>query len=125
MKDEIQSIGAPAAIGPYSQGICTKELVFISGQLPINPENGDMPKDVAEQTRQSLVNAKAILEAANLDMSKVVKTTILLTDIDDFNQVNKMYETFFSKPYPARSCFAVAALPKNASVEIEIIAVKE
>ena len=84
-----------------------------------------MPKDVAEQTRQSLVNAKAILEAANLDMSKVVKTTILLTDIDDFNQVNKMYETFFSKPYPARSCFAVAALPKNASVEIEIIAVKE
>ena len=116
---------APAAIGPYSQGIAAGNFVFASGQLPLNPATGEMPGDISEQARQSLTNLKAILEEAGSGMDCVVKVTIFLADIGDFAKVNEVYSTFFSQPFPARSCFAVAAIPKGARVEIEAIAVKK
>lgn len=116
---------APAAIGPYSQGIACGGFVFASGQLPIDPATGEMPSDVSAQARQSLTNLKAILEAAGAGMDSVVKVTIFLQDIADFAKVNEVYSTFFTQPYPARSCFAVAAIPKGARIEIEAIAAKK
>ena len=115
---------APAAIGPYSQAIDTGSLVFASGQIPINPATGTFPEGIKEQTRQSLNNAKAILEAAGLSMRNVVKTTVLLADINDFAAMNEVYAEFFEEPYPARSAFAVRDIPKGALVEIECIAAK-
>jgi 2-iminobutanoate/2-iminopropanoate deaminase len=116
---------APAAIGPYSQAIEANGFVYASGQLPINPETGAFPEGgVKEQTRQSLLNAQAILQQAGLDLKNVVKTTVLLADIADFGAMNEVYATFFSQPYPARSAFAVKALPKGALVEIECIAAR-
>ncbi len=120
----IKTDKAPAAIGPYSQAIETGGLVFASGQLPINPVTGDFPEGIKEQTRQSLMNAKAILEAAGLSMKNVVKTTVLLADIADFTAMNEVYAEFFEEPYPARSAFAVKSVPKGALVEIECIAEK-
>lgn len=120
----IKTDKAPAAIGPYSQAIETGGMVFASGQLPINPATGDFPEGIKEQTRQSLMNAKAILEAAGLSMKNVVKTTVLLADIDDFAAMNEVYAEFFEEPYPARSAFAVKSVPKGALVEIECIAEK-
>ena len=115
---------APAAIGPYSQAVDSGAgLVFISGQLPIDPATGAFPEGgVKEQTRQSLLNAQAILEAAGLDLQKVVKTTVFLHDMADFAAMNEVYAEFFSAPYPARSAVAVKTLPKGALVEIECIA---
>ena len=114
---------APAAIGPYSQAIRTGNIVFVSGQLPINPETGAFPEGgVQEQTRQSLMNARAILQSEGLDLKNVVKTTVLLSDIANFGPMNEIYAEFFSKPFPARSAFAVRDLPKGALVEIELIA---
>lgn len=114
---------APAAIGPYSQGICTCGLVFLSGQLPIDPETGAFPEGgIKEQTRQSLLNARAILQSEGLDLKHVVKTTVLLSDIANFGPMNEVYAEFFSEPFPARSAFAVRDLPKGALVEIEMIA---
>ena len=115
---------APAAIGPYSQAIETGGLVFASGQLPINPATGAFPEGIKEQTRQSLMNAKAILEAAGVSMKNVVKTTVLLADIADFAEMNEVYAEFFEEPYPARSAFAVKSVPKGALIEIECIAEK-
>ena len=117
---------APAAIGPYSQAIDSGAgLVFVSGQLPIDPSTGAFPQGgVAEQTRQSLTNAKAILSAAGLGLENVVKTTVFLADMGDFAAMNEVYAQFFSAPYPARSAVAVKALPKGALVEIECIAVR-
>lgn len=120
----IVTTNAPAAIGPYSQGIEAGTLVFSSGQLPINPADGTMPEGIKEQTRQSLTNVKAVLEAGGADMSKVVKTTVLLADIALFGDMNEVYKEFFTAPYPARSAFAVRDLPKGALVEIEAIAAK-
>ena len=120
----IKTDKAPAAIGPYSQAIETGGLVFASGQLPINPTTGEFPEGIKEQTRQSLMNAKAILEAAGLSMKNVVKTTVLLADIADFASMNEVYAEFFEEPYPARSAFAVKSVPKGALVEIECIAEK-
>lgn len=120
----IKTDKAPAAIGPYSQAIETGGLVFASGQLPINPVTGDFPEGIKEQTRQSLMNVKAILEAAGLSMKNVVKTTVLLADIADFTAMNEVYAEFFEEPYPARSAFAVKSVPKGALVEIECIAEK-
>lgn len=122
MKKQISTTSAPAAIGPYSQGIDANGFVYLSGQLPIDPATGDMPESAAEQAKQSLDNVEAILTEAGLSMSNVVKTLVLLTNIEDFGAVNAEYEKRFSEPFPARSCFAVAALPKAASVEIEVIA---
>lgn len=122
----ISTNNAPAAIGPYSQAIDSGAgLVFVSGQLPINPETGSCPSgDVQTQTRQSLLNAQAILKEAGLDLSNVVKTTVFLADMNDFAAMNEVYSQFFQAPFPARSAIAVKALPKGAMVEIECIAAK-
>ena len=121
----ISTNNAPAAIGPYSQAIEAGGLVFASGQLPINPSTGAFPEGgIKEQTRQSILNAQAILESAGCSLSNVVKTTVLLADIADFSAMNEVYASFFSEPFPARSAFAVRDLPKGALVEIEMIAAK-
>lgn len=120
----IKTEKAPAAIGPYSQGIEVNGLVFASGQLPIDPTTGKMPEGISAQTRQALTNARAILQAAGLDMKDVVKTTVLLANIADFAAMNEVYSEFFSEPYPARSAFAVKSVPKGALVEIECIAAR-
>ena len=117
---------APAAIGPYSQAVDSGAgLVFVSGQLPIDPATGAFPEGgVAEQTRQSLINARAILQAAGLDLKNVVKTTVFLADMADFGAMNEVYAQFFAAPFPARSAVAVKDLPKGARVEIECIAAR-
>ena len=116
---------APKAIGPYSQAIKVGNFVYTSGQLPINPATGAFPEGgIKEQTRQSLSNVKAILEEAGLTMSDVVKTTVFLADMNDFADMNSVYAEFFCEPYPARSAVAVKNLPKNAMVEIEVVAYK-
>ena len=122
----IHSSNAPAAIGPYSQAIDSGAgLVFVSGQLPIDPATGAFPEGgVREQTRQSLTNAKAILEAAGLGLGNVVKTTVFLADMGDFAAMNDVYAQFFAAPFPARSAVAVKTLPKGALVEIECIAAR-
>ncbi len=122
----ISTQNAPAAIGPYSQAVDSgADLVFVSGQLPIDPSTGAFPEGgVTEQTRQSLSNAQAILQAAGLDLADVVKTTVFLADMGDFAAMNAVYATFFSEPFPARSAVAVKTLPKGALVEIECIATR-
>lgn len=122
----IKTSNAPAAIGPYSQAIDSGAgLVFVSGQLPIDPATGAFPEGgVKEQTRQSLLNASAILKEAGLGLGNVVKTTVFLADMGDFAAMNEVYSAFFSAPYPARSAVAVKDLPKGALVEIECIAVR-
>ena len=117
---------APAAIGPYSQGIDSGAgLVFLSGQLPIDPATGAFPKGgVREQTRQAILNAQAILQAAGLSLANVVKTTVFLADMGDFAPMNEVYAQFFTEPFPARSAVAVKTVPKGALVEIECIAAK-
>lgn len=125
MKNQIATNKAPQAIGPYSQGVNVKgNLTFISGQLPIDVTTGEMSEDVAKQTKQSLENMKAILTEAGLTMDDVVKTTIFLSNMEDFSVVNEVYGSFFSEPFPSRSTIEVARLPKDAKVEIEAIAVK-
>lgn len=121
-KKAIATVDAPAAVGPYSQGISANNLIFVSGQLPISPQTKEMPGTIAEQAKACLNNLKAILEEAGSGMDKVVKTTVFLTDINDFAAFNEVYATFFSAPFPARSCFAVKALPLGATMEIEAIA---
>ena len=114
---------APAAIGPYSQAIQVGNLVFASGQIPINPLTGNIVEGgIREQTHQALANVKAILEAAGLSLGNVVKTTVFLADINDFAEVNAIYGTYFTEPYPARSAVSVKALPKGALIEIEVVA---
>ena len=125
MSKAISTTNAPAAIGPYSQGIAAGNTAYISGQLPIDPATGEFAgADIASQTRQSLTNLKAILEANGMAMSDVVKTTVLLADIAEFAAMNAVYAEFFAQPYPARAAYQVANLPKGAKVEIEAIAVK-
>ena len=114
---------APAAIGPYSQAIRIGNLVYTSGQIPIDPTTGTFVEGgIKEQTRQSLTNVKAILEEAGLSMTNVVKTTVFMADMNDFANMNAVYAEFFSEPYPARSAVAVKTLPKGALVEIEVVA---
>ena len=120
----INTSSAPAAIGPYSQGIDTGTLVFSSGQLPINPADGTMPADPAGQARQSMENVKAVLEAGGSSLSKAVKVTIFLQNMDHFGAVNEVYAGYFADSFPARSCVQVARLPKDALVEIEAVALK-
>ena len=123
MKKVISTSKAPAAIGPYSQAIQVGNLVYTSGQLPIDPATGNFPEGgIKEQTRQSLLNVKAILEEAGLTMAHVVKTTVFMADMNDFAYMNAVYAEFFSEPYPARSAVAVKALPKGAMLEIEVVA---
>lgn len=121
----ISTIKAPGAIGPYSQAIEAGNLVFTSGQLPIDPATGIFPEGgIKAQTRQSLLNIQAILKEAGLTMANVVKTTVFLDDMDYFAEMNSVYAEFFNKPFPARSAVAVKSLPKDALVEIEVIASK-
>ena len=116
---------APAAIGPYSQAVQTGNLLFVSGQLPIDPATGAFAgEDIASQTRQSLLNVKAILEAAGYSCADVVKATVLLSDMGDFAAMNAVYAEFFPENCPARAAFAVKELPKGAKVEIEVVAGK-
>ena len=123
MKQVISTPKAPAAIGPYSQAIRIGNLVFTSGQIPINPATGSFVKGgIKEQTRQSLSNVRAILEEAGLTMANVIKTTVFLADMADFADMNAVYAEFFTEPFPARSAVAVKTLPKGALVEIEVIA---
>lgn len=121
----IESPNAPAAIGPYSQAVQTGNLIFCSGQLPIDPTTSKLPEGgIKEQTRQSLLNINRILEQEGLSLSNVVKTTVLLADISDFAAMNEVYAEMFKAPFPARSAFSVRDLPKGALVEIECIAEK-
>ncbi len=123
----LNTAAAPAAIGPYSQAVDSGTgLVFVSGQLPIDPATGAFPQGgVKEQTRQSLLNAGAILSSAGLSLADVVKTTVFLADMADFADMNEVYASFFTAPFPARSAVAVKTLPKGALVEIECIAAKK
>ena len=124
MNTAVSTEKAPAAIGPYSQAVQAGNTVDVSGQLPIDPATGAFAgEDIRAQTRQSLTNIRSILEAVGADMSKVVKTTVLLKNIADFAAMNEVYAEFFAAPYPARAAFQVAALPKDALVEIECVAV--
>ncbi|MGR5175069.1 RidA family protein [Vibrio parahaemolyticus] len=123
----IATNNAPAAIGPYVQGVTFGNMVFTSGQLPINPTTKSMPGDVAEQAKQSLENALAIIKEAGLHARNIVKTTVFVKDLNDFARVNDVYERFFQQheaPFPARSCVEIARLPMDAKIEIEMIAVR-
>lgn len=125
-KVSISTNFAPQAIGPYSQAVRTGNLLFLSGQIPVDPKTGEMVSgSVEEQAKQVLENIKGLLKSQNLSMSNVIKTTVFLTDISNFAKVNEIYATYFEKPYPARSCVEVSALPKNALLEIEAIAVTD
>ena len=122
---EIQSTAAPAAIGPYSQAIEANGMVFASGQIPIDPSTGNIVEGgIEQQTHQSLRNVKAVLEAAGTDLAHVVKTTVFLSSITDFANMNEVYAQYFSQPFPARSAVAVKDLPKGALVELEVVAVE-
>lgn len=124
MKEVIFTDKAPAAIGPYSQAVKVGNLLFISGQLPVDPATGELVQDAIQaQTACSLTNMKSILEQAGGTMDNVVKTTVFLKNMDDFGKMNQVYEMFFTAGYPSRSAVQVAKLPKNALVEVEAIAV--
>ena len=123
MKKIISTTKAPSAIGPYSQAVQVGNLIYTSGQIPINPATGSFVEGgIREQTRQALLNVKAILEEAGLTMGNVVKTTVFMADMNDFSDMNAVYAEFFTEPYPARSAVAVKTLPKGALVEIEVVA---
>jgi len=124
MKKIIATTNAPAAIGPYSQATEANGMIFISGQLPINPTTGEMPETIKEQTRQALENTKAILESQGLTMKNIVKATVLLKSIEDFGAMNEVYASYFTEEPPARAAYEVANLPKAALVEIESIAAR-
>lgn len=115
---------APAALGPYSQGIDAGPFVFVSGQLPVDPATGEIPDDAAAQAERAFANVRAILAAAGLGLEHVAKTTVFLSDLADFAAVNEVYSRMFSAPFPARSCVQVAALPRGARLEVEAIAVR-
>jgi 2-iminobutanoate/2-iminopropanoate deaminase len=124
-KQTISTQNSPAAIGPYSQGVKVGNLIFTSGQLPMNPQSGELVADIEGATKQSLDNVKAILESAGSSMDKIVKTVVFLRDMNDFVAMNAVYATYFPSNPPARSAVQVARLPKDAVVEIEAIALAE
>ena len=122
-KKQVSTNHAPSAIGPYSQAIEVDGFLFASGQIPITPETGNIESaDITEQTHRVMKNIKAVLAECDCGFDAVVKTTVFLTDLNDFATVNKIYGEYFDEPYPARSCVQVAALPKGAKIEAEIIA---
>jgi 2-iminobutanoate/2-iminopropanoate deaminase len=122
MIEQVSTTDAPGAVGPYSQAIKVGGLLFVSGQLPIDPATGEFNSaDAVAQAEQCLKNLAVIARAAGTELSKTVKTTVLLTDLSDFSEVNRVYAGFFSPPYPARACYEVKALPKGAKVEIEAV----
>lgn len=125
MNSIIHTNNAPAAVGPYSQGIIAGNTIYVSGQLPINPETGELykGKDIKEETRMSLMNVKAILEEAGATLADVVKCTVFIKDMNQFGLINEAYAEVFQDTKPARVCVEVARLPKDANVEIDAIAV--
>ena len=125
MKQQISSAKAPKALGPYSAGVATEELVFLSGQLGADTDGNLVSEDVVEQTKKAFENIGVLLEASGLTYDDIVKTTVFLEDMNDFAKVNEEYARYFNGIFPARSCFEVAKLPKNAKVEIECIAIKK
>ena len=125
MKQQISSAKAPKALGPYSAGIATEELVFLSGQLGADTKGDLVSEDVVGQAKKAFENIGVLLEVSGLTYDDIVKTTVFLSDMNDFAKVNEEYAKYFNKPFPARSCFEVAKLPKNAKVEIECIAIKK
>lgn len=125
MKEQINTANAPAAVGPFSQAVKAGDMIFVSGQLPIDPATGLFAgDDIVSQARQSLDNVAAVLKEAGYDMADVVKTTVLLKNMDDFTVMNGIYAEYFTEPYPARAAFEVVRLPKDALIEVEAIAVK-
>lgn len=126
MKEIITAANAPAAIGPYSQATKSNNVVYVSGQLPIDPATGALStEDIAGQTKLVMNNISNILEAAGSSLDKILMTTILVADLSDFGAINEAYGSFFEKDAPARACYQVAALPKNASIEVAVIAAAE
>ncbi|MFJ5768372.1 RidA family protein [Psychrobacillus sp. NPDC093180] len=125
VKEVISTENAPGAIGPYSQAIKKGKFIFVSGQLPVNPQTGEISEDIKEQTIQSLNNVKKVVEAAGASLEDVVKTTVFLTDLSNFSDVNEIYGRYFTGDFPARSCVEVSRLPKDVGVEIEVIAILE
>lgn len=125
MVETVNTDKAPAAVGPYVQAKKFGNMLYTSGQLPLDPETGKMPEDVAEQAKQSLANVEAIVNEAGLTKSDIVKATVFVKDLNDFGIVNEVYAAFFGANCPARSCVEVARLPLDAKVEIEVIAVSE
>ena len=121
MLKEMSTKNAPAAIGPYSQAIKVGNMLFTSGQIPVNPENGEIPQGVEAQATQALTNVKNLIEASGGSMANVVKTTVFIKNMEDFATINEIYAKFFQKPYPARSCVEVARLPKDVLLEVETI----
>ena len=124
MKKVISTTNAPAAIGPYSQAIEANGFVFASGQIPVNPETGEIPEGIEAQAEQVMKNVKNLLEAAGTSVDQVVKTGVLIKNMDDFATINGIYAKYFAKDCPARSCVEVARLPKDVLLEMEAIAVK-
>ena len=119
---QIKTNNAPAAIGPYSQAIVSGNTVFCSGQIPINPENGEIPEGVQAQAHQVFRNIKNLLEAAGSSIDKTIKTSVFIKNMDDFAEINAIYAEYFTEPFPARSCVEVARLPKDVLLEAEVIA---
>ena len=124
MKQIIATPNAPAAVGPYSQAVLTNNTLYLSGQIGINPATQQLVAGVEAQTKQVFSNIEAVLSEAGYALADLVKVTVFITDMDNFAKVNEVYASFLQAPYPARSCVAVAALPKGALVEIEVVAVK-
>lgn len=124
MTKVVKTNKAPGAIGPYSQGIDIGNMIFFSGQIPLDPETGVMSEGIEAQTRRALDNVKGLLESQNLTFKNVVKTTVFLDNIDDFATMNGIYAEYFEEPYPARSAVEVAKLPKGALLEVEVVTVK-
>lgn len=128
MTKVLHTDAAPAAIGPYVQGVDLGNMVMTSGQIPVNPETGDVPSDIQAQARQSLENVKAVVAASGLEVKDIVKMTVFVKDLNDFAAVNQVYGEFFDEHqvanYPARSCVEVARLPKDVGIEIEAIAIR-
>lgn len=124
MKVKIESGNAPKAIGPYSQAVLVDDTLYVSGNIPVNPQTGDVADGIVNQSKQVFENMKAVLNEAGMDFENVVKTTAFLTDLSDFATFNEIYASYFVAPYPARSCVEVGKLPKNVLVEVECIAKK-
>ena len=118
---QISTTNAPAAIGPYSQAIRSGDLLFCSGQIPVDPATGNIPEGVEAQAEQALTNVKSLIEAAGASIDNVIKTTVFIKDMNDFATINGIYAKYFTEPFPARSCVEVARLPKDVLLEVEAI----
>ena len=125
MKKIISTTNAPAAIGPYSQAVEVNGMIFSSGQIPVNPETGEIPEGIEAQAEQVMTNVKNLVEASGVSLDQVVKTTVFIKNMDDFATVNNIYSKYFQKDCPARSCVEVARLPKDVLMEMEVIALRE